>query len=279
VVEPNGSRPAPTTTEYGVLGGERQDFTLTRYPPAPDLAGYLERHWVTRWSLPPGEESPVTLLPHPCVNLVLDTGRLVVSGVGTERFTRVLTGDGEAYGVKFRPGAFQPFLGRPVSELTGRIVPLATVWGAPAAELEAVLNAVRGVDERIRITEEFLRRRRPAPDPNVELVGEVVRALLGDRTITRVDDVTRRFGISARSLQRLFKRYVGVAPKWVLQRYRLHEAAARLAEGTSGTWAEVAVELGYFDQPHFIRDFHRAVGMTPLEYLAACERREAPVPA
>src|SRR5262249_1624732 len=92
-------------------------------------------------------------------------------------------------------------------------------------------------------------------------------------------DVTARFGLSPRSLQRLFQRYVGVSPKWVLQRYRLHEAAARLAEGTSGTWAEVAVELGYFDQSPFIRDFTRAVGMTPVAYAAACARCQQPVSA
>lgn len=275
---PNAAR-KPTTSEYGVLGGGPRDFRLTRIPPSPDLSGFLERHWTTEWNLPPGARSSVTLLPHPCVNLVLDSGRLVVSGVGKERFTHPLEGDGHVYGVKFRPGGFFPLFGTPVSELTGRVVPVEQLWGAEASRLERTLAGVRDLGALVRHTEEFLRARWPEPDPNVELVGDVVQALLCDRSITRVDDVTRRFGISARSLQRLFKRYVGVSPKWVLQRYRLHEAAARLAEGTSGTWAEVAVELGYFDQPHFIRDFVRAVGMTPLEYVDACARAEAPVPA
>jgi len=262
-----------------VLGGERQDFQLYRYPPSPDLAALVERHWVTRWALPPGVRSSVTLLPHPCVNLVLDTGRLVVSGIGRERFTRELTGRGGAHGVKFRPGGFYPLLRSRVSELTGQILPLEALWGAEVTRLEEALNATDDVGQRVRAVEEFLRRRWPEPDPNVELVGRVVQALLYDRTITRVDDLTRTFGIATRTMQRLFQRYVGVSPKWVLQRYRLHEAAARLAEGTSGSWAEVAVELGYFDQPHFIRDFTRAVGMTPLEYVDACTRHEAPVSA
>jgi AraC-like DNA-binding protein len=273
------SAPAPTTSEHGVLGGERRDFRLDRLPPAPDLAGLVERHWVVSWSLPPGEQSTVTLLPHPCVNLVLDTGRLIVSGVGHERYVRQLRGEGMAFGVKFRPGAFYPFLGSPVSELTERIVALETLWGADATELERHLGAARSVPEMASAVEAFLRRREPAPDPNVELVGEIVQALLYDRSTTRVDDVTRRFGITARSLQRLFRRYVGVTPKWVLQRYRLHEAAARLAAGGAVSWAEVAVELGYFDQSHFIRDFTRAVGLTPAEYVAACARNEAPMPA
>ena len=87
-------------------------------------------------------------------------------------------------------------------------------------------------------------------------------------------------GIPARTLQRLFERYVGVSPKWVLRRYRVHEAAARLADGGSTiTWAEVAAELGYFDQSHFIRDFTAAVGMTPAAYADACRTHRAPVSA
>ncbi|HEY7485172.1 MAG TPA: AraC family transcriptional regulator [Streptosporangiaceae bacterium] len=258
-----------TTSEYGLLGG-RLDFQVDRYPAAVDLARWVERHWVVTWDLPPGRRGAATLLPHPCVNLVYVSGRLMIAGVGRERFTYELAGRDRVFGVKFRPGAFQPFLGAPVSILTGRTVPAADRWGAAATELEHAMSGDVDVADLIGVAEAFLRRLRPAPDPNVELVGRVVQALLNDREIARVEDVAQRFGLSMRSLQRLFQRYVGVAPKWVLREYRLHEAAARLAEGTSGTWAEVAAELGYFDQSHFIRDFTAAVGVTPGEYAAAC---------
>jgi AraC-like DNA-binding protein len=127
--------------------------------------------------------------------------------------------------------------------------------------------------------EGFLRARWPAPDPNVELVGKIVSVLLHDREVARVEEVVERFGVPARTLQRLFNRYVGVSPKWVLRRYRLHEAAARLADEQHRPWAEVAAELGYFDQSHFIRDFTAAVGLTPAAYATACRRREEPISA
>ena len=77
-----------------------------------------------------------------------------------------------------------------------------------------------------------------------------------------------RFGLGVRALQRLFAEYVGVSPKWVIQRYRLHEAAERIArmrpEELDG--AALAADLGYADQAHFIRDFRRWVGFTPAEY-------------
>ncbi|GAA0897968.1 helix-turn-helix domain-containing protein [Pseudonocardia zijingensis] len=276
-----------TTSEYGVLG-VRAGFeahpvdarhSLDRYPAAADLSGLVERHWVVSWQLPPGREGSVTLLPHPCVNLVLDGGRLAVAGVGRERFTYIYRGTGQVFGVKFRPGGFQPFLGRPLADITGAVLPAEQLWGPAATTLAERMAAARGVDRLVALVEGFLRERWPPPDPQVELVQRIVAALLHDRTIARVDDVSEMFGINPRALQRLFQRYVGVSPKWVLRRYRLHEAAAVLAAEQHRPWAEVAAELGYFDQSHFIRDFTAAIGLTPVAYARACRTQEAPVSA
>ena len=56
------------------------------------------------------------------------------------------------------------------------------------------------------------------------------------------------FGIGKRHLQRLFNRYVGVSPKWVIQRYRLHEVLEQIKRDETVDWAELAQDLGYFDQ-------------------------------
>ncbi|HJU40524.1 MAG TPA: helix-turn-helix domain-containing protein, partial [Tahibacter sp.] len=70
-------------------------------------------------------------------------------------------------------------------------------------------------------------------------------------------------------LQRLFGDYVGASPKWVINRYRLHEAVERLAAGDAVDWADLALELGYFDQAHFNRDFKRLVGRAPGAFARA----------
>jgi AraC-like DNA-binding protein len=211
------------------------------------------------------------------VNVVVDGERPAVAGVGRDRFTYRYTGVGRVFGTKFRPGAFLPFLGEPVSSITDATVPASSVWGPAADELAASMRGPEHV--LVERMEGFLRARWPEPDPNVELVGRIVGALLRDREVARVEEVVERFGIPARTLQRLFNRYVGVSPKWVLRRFRLHEAAARLAEEQERPWAEVAAELGYFDQSHFIRDFTAAIGLTPVAYAQACRRREEPVSA
>jgi len=274
----NDGRRGQTTSEHGVLGVRGLDYRLERVPASAELSALVERHWLVSWDLPPGRRASVTLLPHPCVNLVHDRGMIAIAGVGTTRFTYPFTGAGRVFGVKFRPGAFHPFLGRPVVELTDQTRPLSTLWHS-AGVLAADLTAARDLDALVEVAERHLRAHWPAPDPTVAEIGAIVQVLLNDRTITRVDEVSARFGIRPRTLQRLFQRYVGVSPKWVLSRYRLHEAAARLAEGDSPNWAEVATELGYFDQSHFIRDFTRAIGQTPAAYAESCRNRTAAVSA
>jgi AraC-like DNA-binding protein len=270
-------QPLSTTSEYGVLGVRDVDFDLDRVPASPTLAALVEHYWRVTWDVPPGRSATVVLLPTPSVNVVLDQGRIAVYGVTRDRFTYAYRGRGRVFGIKFRPGGFLPFIGSPIAELFGRALPAEQLWGPDAAELAVALSAEPRLERLVSITEAFLIERLPAPDPQVELVGRIVRALLHDREIARVEDVAQRFGITMRSLQRLFARYVGVSPKWVLRRYRLHEAAARLAEDHARPWADVAAELGYFDQSHFIRDFTGAIGLTPVAYAQACRRKVAPL--
>ena len=75
-------------------------------------------------------------------------------------------------------------------------------------------------------------------------------------------------GLSVRRLQRLFADYVGVSPKWVMRRARLHEAAERADSGEPVDWAALAVDLGYADQAHLTRDFTATIGVPPSRYQA-----------
>src|SRR5262249_10600265 len=101
---------------------------------------------------------------------------------------------------------------------------------------------------------------------------EIVYAVAKERGILKVEDLVERYGVNKRTMQRLFAKYVGVSPKWVIQRYRLHEAAEQLASGATVNQAELALSLGYSDQAHFVRDFKRIVGVSPAAYARAARR-------
>lgn len=250
----------------GVLNhrGEGPVGNHGRYWPSADLAPFVEHYWTVEWDV--AEPRLAETLPHPSVHLVLERGQAQLAGLATRRFTRVLEGRGRVVSAKFRPGGFKPFLQEAVSSLTDRVVPLTAVFGESAADLAQRVLAQREPQAAIGLLEAFLRERRPEPDAQAELAGRIVSRIADDRDITRVEQVAESFDLNLRRLQRLFNDCVGVSPKWVIQRYRLHEAAERLAAEPEVDCAGLALELGYADQAHFIRDFKQLVGRSPAEY-------------
>ncbi|MBI4912542.1 MAG: AraC family transcriptional regulator [Acidobacteria bacterium] len=198
---------------------------------------------------------------------MIEAGRSGLAGVSTGRFVRTLEGRGRALGVKFRPGCFRPFWGRSVREITGKVLPLGIAFGADGEELEKSVHSC-GEDREaaVALMESFLSARLPPPDSKAQFVRQVVARILEDRELRQAEAVARDAGISLRSLQRLFHEYVGVSPKWVIQRYRLHEAMERLEAQQSVDLPGLALSLGYFDQAHFIKAFKTFLGRTPATY-------------
>lgn len=252
----------------GVLNRQegRKHFQLSKYHPSPEIAYFVEHYWIVRWDLrdqPPFEQG---VLAHPSVHLVFERDNTWIWGVVKGKFTRKLEDKGQVLGIKFRPGGFYPFLQRPVASFTDDRLPFATVFDEPPAALESRLLGSNENEQIVKQAEQFLSRKLPERDPKVGQVSGIVEQIKKEASILRVDDLVSRTDLSKRSLQRHFRRYVGVSPKWVIQRYRLHEAAEKLAAGETESWAQLALGLGYYDQAHFIRDFKSIVGQTPTEY-------------
>jgi AraC-like DNA-binding protein len=249
------------------LRGLERNLRLLREFPSEDLAYFIEHYWMVRWDRRGIEPYRQETLPHPSIHVTIQPEGSHVIGVMRGKFSTLLCERSWVFGIKFRPGAFHPFLRSPVSVLTDRRTPLETVFGADGTGLEAaILATAEDDDAKVAIAEDFLRRRLPERDETLELIDGIVRRIMADREIIKVDDLVERTHLNKRTLQRIFSRYVGVSPKWVINRYRLHEAAEQLADGRVKEWPALALELGYFDQAHFIRDFKAIIGVSPAEY-------------
>jgi AraC-like DNA-binding protein len=265
--------------EHGTRGivGASELFTRVHFrlrDPAPALRPYLEHYWLIDWDL--SEPYTSHVVPHPSVHLVLQRmesgsaaerdGFTEVYGIVQGLFSRRLEGRGRVCGVKFRAGAFRPFAPhRPVSGLTGRRVPAEEVLGARAPQAPAVLGPA-DEDARIEALDAYLLPLLPPPDPQAELATDLAELIRTDRSLLRVGALARTGGLSVRSLQRLFSTYVGVGPKWVILRHRIHEALQRAGTAPEPDWAELAADLGYSDQAHLVRDFTATVGVPPAAF-------------
>lgn len=271
----SSTRTAPRGDTRGILEPSAllHHTSFRRLPPAPALRPYVEHYWLIDWDLPAPYEARV--LPHPAVNAVLQwrggRSRCEVSGVGLQVHTERLEGAGRVVGVQFRPGGFRPFApGVPVAEWTGRRLPAEEVTGAGPALTEAlaVLGGEADDARRTAAVDTWLLSLAPHPDPQAALAVELADLACHDRTVCRTARLAELGGLSVRALQRLFGAYVGVSPKWVVLRYRVLDALERAAADRATDWAELAVELGYADQAHLVRDFTATVGVPPTAYAA-----------
>lgn len=260
----------PTDTR-GILDPARglERFRLERVEPSPDLAPFVARHWIVRWDLPPGDSFEQEILPHPNVNLSFQPGRSAVTGIGKRRFVARLEGRGRVVAVKFRPGAFTALTALPMSALVDCALPAADVLGPGALEVERSVVAL-GDAAAIRKVEAFLRAREPRAHVDIALVDRLVEQARDDRSMRRAEELARAAGMSLRSLHRLFRRHLGVGPKWLLCRLRVHDAAERVASGARVAWAALAHDLGYHDQAHLIREFKAQIGLSPDAYARRC---------
>ncbi|MEU1221582.1 helix-turn-helix domain-containing protein [Streptomyces microflavus] len=252
-------------------------FTRVRFrrrEPAPALRPYLEHYWLIDWDL--DQPYAAHVVPHPSVNLVLQryeagesarerAGYAEVAGIGLGLFTQKLTGRGRVCGVQFRPGGFRPFAPEhALSDLTGRRIDAAELLRTPPP-VGAVLDP-DDEDARVRALDACLLALEPRPDPQATLAMELVDRVRTDRSVRRVGQLARSAGLSPRTLQRLFSAYVGVGPKWVILRYRIHEALERAESEPAVDWARLAADLGYSDQAHLVRDFTATVGVPPTAF-------------
>lgn len=270
--------------------------SLMRVFPSHAVASIVRHYWIPRWNIADGAQVRQNVLDYPAMNLVIEAHDARLYRALRGRSTRTLTGSGWAFGVLLQPGAGRrlldasarsmPAAGVPVERLAvvgGREVAVAVrdantseARNADAGNTDAgntdARNASNADSAMIAAFEAWLVGLDLAPDPDAERVRAIVTAVESDRSLLRVDALAAQFGIGVRRLQRLVTEYVGFGPKWLIQRYRLQEAAHALEDATPPRIADLAAALGYADQAHFGREFKTVVGKTPSEYLAAAAR-------
>lgn len=261
-------RPAQTAR----LANLRRD-----HPVSPELEPFVERFWSVRWDLTGQPPFRSEVLSHPSVNVSVESGTeprfgfalpaALVHGVVTRRFVVDLVGAGRVTAAKFRPGGFTAFTG--VAAARNTVTRLGDQLGVDATSLTAAVLAQEDDVARAAVLDAALAPAAPEPEPGYLELQELLVLMLTDRSLVRVDQVAATAGMSMRSMQRLFSAYVGVGPKAVLARYRLHDAVAAIDAGSVDELADLAASLGWFDQAHFSRDFRNVVGTTPSRYLQA----------
>lgn len=260
-------------------------FATDRLPLSDPLTEVGAYYWSVVWRREQRTPFRQEVLSHPVTHLTVEAaeggvlhGRPVpaalVHGLVTRVFAVDLPPAGRVAGLAFHPGGLAALLDRSVHDLTDTVVPADEVFGPGVVDLtRAVLAEDDDAARRDAVAAylgEVLRPRleRIREDGGYRTVREAVR-LMRAREHVAVGPVADRLHVSVRTLQRLFTRYVGASPLWVLRRHRLQDAVAALDAGEGYDLAALAASLGFADHAHLTRAFTAVVGVPPSRYRAA----------
>ena len=243
--------------------GERA-FEVERLEPDPALAEVVDYYWLVRWDVTGEHRQQV--VPQPRVHVAAEDGRLWVHGVSREPFFRTLTGVGHVLGAAFHPGGFRALLRGSVGAISGTVRTAEDVLGHDDRAAAERILATSETAEIIPVLDAYLLSCEPDTDPTGREATELVNEVQRRPDIVRAEQLAEHAGLSTRSLQRLFSGYVGIGPKWVIQRSRLLDATAAAHSGEPVDWSGLATTLGFSDQAHLTRVFTQVVGTSPERY-------------
>ena len=242
--------------------------------PQPPLNKHVECFWTLESSAPSTE--PERILPDGCIELILNFGdrfsqhcdrtrklqpKNFLVGQMTGPIMISPSGPVELIGIRFHPGGTLPFLRMPLHDVTDQVVELGSLSSTLERDLLRAASESSALSEKIRAIEQFLSTCLATSKYDSWLMNIAAR-IVDSRGLIAVDDLAGDAGISSRQLERRFLREVGVGPK-LLGRIIRFQQVFRAVEQGSNAWAEIAVECGYYDQAHLIRDFNQFAQQTP----------------
>ena len=256
-------------------------FSYREFPPTPPLDRFVRCFWLLKAdAIEPGS-STQKILPDGCMEIVIHVGRPLrrirnnrarrqdtafLVGQLTECFVLEEAAPAHVLGVRFKPAGTSALLHFDLKEIQNEEVTLESLWGSTGRSLQdAVLNASSDGD-RIRILESFLLQRLRGRDID-RRIGAAVRLMEVNPGSLTVAEISERVGWSARQLERQFLRNIGIGPKALLCTLRFQTLLQLAHHGADPDWAALALECGFFDQAHLIREFKRFSGEAPEVFL------------
>jgi AraC-like DNA-binding protein len=261
------------------------EIVSSKCVPLPPLSSFVKCFWYWQGAptthakerlMPTGEPSVIFNLGNDPIRIYDaddfgrfgEYGRSVVSGARTTCFVIDTSQEERVFGIQFHPGGAFPFFRVPSAEMENRSIDLEDVWPRTANELRERLLSSQTIEGMFDAAERHLFAQLVRP---LELHRGVAFALghfCHCPQVGKIGLVLRETGLSERRFIELFHQQVGLTPKAFCRVRRFQRALQSVHGAREVDWAQIALDCGYYDQPHFIHDFREFSGLTPTQYVA-----------
>ncbi len=254
------------------------------FQPHPGLRHYVNCYWVLESAIKPGTENTQQFLSDGGMELnfnLADSFEHLASGLKPMIFKNSClvgaltsnlrvrpTGQIKCFGVRFHPGGAYPFFPMPALELADHCFDLEAIWGPQGLGLT---DHIQDVDlttiDRIQILELYLQRQIKRNRKFDLTIEAAVQAISFNKGQITVDTLAHHTNLSHRQLERKFNEKVGMSPKQLCRIIRFRYVFEYLTRFPGNDWVSVALDCGYYDQSHLIREFKYFTGLNPTAYF------------
>jgi AraC-like DNA-binding protein len=186
----------------------------------------------------------------------------LLAGQITGHFFLENTGVSSILGLKFHPTALTKLFDISMKEITDQVVPLNTCT-EKLNPLETAIRTQENFDARINLVNEYLNA---LPEVNHSAIDEAVRLIFESKGTISVTELATTVGIGERSLERQFRKFVGLTPKFYARIIRFSHIFQTVTS-EQRSWTQLGLEAGFYDQSHFIKNFKAFTGEDPSVYL------------
>lgn len=187
----------------------------------------------------------------------------LVGGQISKHFFLENTGASGILGVKLKPTALSHLFNLSMDTLTDKVVPAEALDDTIRLLGESVQDP-GSFDDKIKLINNYFLGLLSSREIKPSQADQAVDIILKHHGMISVAAIGETLSIGERQLQYLFRKYVGLSPKFYARIIRFNYIFELIQQ--EHTWTDLAYEASYYDQSHFIRNFKNFTGENPGEY-------------
>jgi AraC-like DNA-binding protein len=255
------------------------------YKPNTTINEYIECIWTFEWENDKTNSIVETLVPGGRAEFIFIKSEILWHGPRIKKEVETISASfllgqrnrvnymtclnkSSSIGVRIRHGCLPIFTDSPASIYSNKVALLNTIFGSEIDDLTMRLFDIQNKENTISIIESWLEENIHVLNNDWKNLQEFLKKIISEESydLPTIKILSQEYGWSNKKTERLFLKYVGFTANQFIKIMRLRKSVETLFKDYQNL-TKVALNSGFYDQSHFIREFYRYTGHKPSDFI------------